>query len=141
MGDDSSRDNPDSLVQSIKNEWSLFWDSLAKDSKIQEDGETLGGNALKVMSVDDVKELTKSLSQSRRKLNQKLESLNKEIELNSVKLEALSRTGQNGEDTLRRMRELNEQGQKISHELAKLDETLKYARAHQEQIASLRQTS
>lgn len=124
MGDDSRKSPKE---DSIRNEWLLFWESIAKNEDPKK--EELGHAPLKVLTVEEIQKLTKTLSQSRRQLNRKLENLNKEIELNTAKLESLQLVGQNGDDTYRRVQELTEQGQSLTMELIKLDETLRHARS------------
>ena len=131
MGDDSRK----SLVYSLKNEWSLLWESIAGDEpKESESSLETPAPPLRVLSLDDIRIITRELSQDRRKLHRRLESLNKELELNSAKLESLRAVGNEDGETLKRMNELNEQGQKISQELATLDDKLKRAREHEEKI-------
>jgi chromosome segregation ATPase len=130
MGDDSSS----SIVQSLRNEWSLFWESLSGEMPEKKDENSFETGKLKVLSLDDVRRLTRELSQGRKRLNQRLESLTKELELNSAKLESLRMMGSEDEETLRKINELNDQGQRLSHELARLDQTLSAARAHEDDI-------
>lgn len=132
MGDDSSRNN---LVQGLKTEWSLFWDSLTPDEKTEDAFKT---GRLKILSVAEIREITKALSQDRRKLNQKIEKLHKELELIGAKLESLRLVGGPSEDVLRRMNELHDQGQALSHEMAKLDEKLRVARELERGIGGAR---
>lgn len=125
--EDDSRSR--SLVGSLKNEWSLFWESLAGEeepSPILENSFETG--RLKSMSLEDIRRITRSLSADRRRLNQKLESLNKEIELNQVKLESLRLVGSQDEDIVRRIGELHDQGQNLSDELTSLDSKIRLAR-------------
>ncbi|MBX3040089.1 MAG: hypothetical protein KF789_05195 [Bdellovibrionaceae bacterium] len=131
-------DSRNSIVKSLKNEWSLFWDSLAgeEDGVENEDKneDPFESGRLSVLSLDDVKKLTRELSQGRKTLNQRLENLNKEIELNSAKLESLRLVGSSDEDTLSKINELTDQGQKLAHDLAELDSRLRFAREEEDRI-------
>lgn len=120
-------DDPTIEIKSnILTEWSLFWDSLRKERpEIEEDFDT---NLLETLNLSQIKDMTRSLSQGRKQLNQKIESLNKEIELNSAKLESLRLVGASDEETLLRINELTDHGQKLSLELMRLDQKLKLAR-------------
>ena len=122
MGDDSSR----SIINALKNEWSLFWDTFHKEEK-SESGELLAEKP-EVMSLDQAREIAKALSEDRKKINQKLESLSKEIELNSAKLEGLRLVGGSEDDTIKRIDELNDLGQMMAVSLAKLDLKLRSLR-------------
>jgi hypothetical protein len=127
MGDGSRS----TLVKSLKDEWNLLWESIAgekEDEKNSEPDAFVTGK-LEALTLDQVKEITKSLSDDRKKLNQKLEKLNKEIDLNSAKLESLRLVGSQDETTLKRIVELNDLGQSMAESLHRLD--LKLRRAHQ----------
>ncbi|MBL7671418.1 MAG: hypothetical protein JNM39_13115 [Bdellovibrionaceae bacterium] len=111
---------------SLLNEWSLFWDSLKRD-RPQIEGD-FDQKQFELMSLSQTKDLIRALSQDRRKMNQKIESINKEIGLNSSKLESVRLAGGDEDSILKRINELNDQGQKLSLELAALDEKLRRAR-------------
>jgi hypothetical protein len=111
---------------SLLNEWSLFWDSLTGERPQIDEG--LDHQQLQAMSLNQTQDLIRVLSQDRRKMNQKIESINKEIGLNSSKLESVRLVGAEEDSILKRINELNDQGQKLSLELAVLDEKLRRAR-------------
>lgn len=139
MGDGSHRSaNQKSLVQSLKTEWALFWESIAGENETADKGQLLENafetGKLQPMSLDDVRSLTRALSQDRRKLNRRLESLKKEIDLNTAKLESLRLVGGEDDETFRKISELNDQGQSLSNELSKLDSQLRLARTKEEEI-------
>lgn len=132
MGDDSSR----SLVKALKNEWSLLWEAInGEDSgpKAPED-EFEKLNPPSVMSLGQVRELTKKLVEDRKQLNQKLELVSKEIDLNSAKLESLRLVGAEGEETLQRIHELHDLGQSMATALANLDKKLREIREREDRI-------
>lgn len=122
MGDDSSR----SIVKALKNEWSLFMEAFSGES--EESRGSLLDEKVEVLSLEQLRQITKSLSESRKKLNQKLEVLNKELDLNSAKLESLRLVGGDKEETIRRINELSDIGHSVAETLHKLDEKLKVAR-------------
>jgi hypothetical protein len=119
MGDDSSR----SIVRALKIEWSLFWEAFQKEDK-----EILPVEKLEVMSLEQARDIAKALSNDRKLINQKLESLTKEIDLNSTKLEGLRLVGASVEDTLQRIEELNDLGQTMATSLAKVDDKIRKLR-------------
>lgn len=125
MGDDTSR----SIVKALKNEWSLFWEAFqGEQHDAFEDGK------LEVLDLNKVREITKALLEDRKRINQKLESLNKEIDLNSAKLESIRLVGGEDSVTLSRIHELNDLGQAMSDVLAKLDGKLREIREKESQI-------
>lgn len=122
MGDDSSR----SIVKTLKNEWSLFWEVFQ--------GEEEKEPTLTSLSKEEVKAATKSLLNDRKKINQKFESLSKEIDLNTAKLESLKLVGADEEATLRRINELNDLGQNMSDAMTRIDRKLREMREHEERL-------
>jgi hypothetical protein len=131
MSDDGSR----TIVKGLKHEWALFWESITGDPHAEDAFET---GKLEVLNADQLHDITKALSQDRKRIHQKLESLHKELELNSVKLESLRLVGSEAEGTLKRITELNDIGQYLSEQLHKLDEKMKWAHSKQEQIFATR---
>ena len=129
MGDDSSR----SIVKSLKKEWALLMEAFHGDEESDSD-EAFGNSNVEVMSLDKVRELTKALTEDRKKLNQKLETLSKELDLNSAKLESLRLVGGDDSETLNRIHELNDLGQTMAEALAKLDMKLKAVRSKEIEI-------
>lgn len=129
MGDDSSR----SIVKSLKKEWALLMEAFHGDEESDSD-EAFENSNVEVMSLDKVRELTKALTEDRKKLNQKLETLSKELDLNSAKLESLRLVGGDDSETLNRIHELNDLGQTMAEALAKLDTKLKAVRSKEIEI-------
>ncbi|MGZ3742371.1 MAG: hypothetical protein ACXVB1_18540 [Pseudobdellovibrionaceae bacterium] len=117
------------MVKNLKNEWALFWESIAGEGQV---GDAFETGKLEVLTRDQLNDIIKALSQDRKQLNQKLESLHKEIELNSAKLESIRLVGGRGEDVLKRINELSDMGQLLSEQLTKLDEKIKLTRNRQE---------
>lgn len=129
MGDDSRK----SLVHALKDEWSLLWESLAGEDAANPENPFETGK-LRSLTLDDVRRLTRELSQNRRKLNRRLETLQKEIELNTAKLDSIRSVGQDDENAVQKINDLSEQGQKISHELSQLNDRLRTAREQEDRL-------
>ncbi|HEY8271113.1 MAG TPA: hypothetical protein VIG33_09525 [Pseudobdellovibrionaceae bacterium] len=113
----------------MKNEWALFWESIAGEGQT---GDAFETGKLEVLNREQLNDIIKALSQDRKRLNQKLESLHKEIELNSAKLESIRLVGGRDEEILKRINELSDIGQVLSEQLNKLDEKIKWTRNRQE---------
>lgn len=122
-----------SAVKKLKNEWALFWESIAGEEDDSEKDAFQTGK-LEALTLEQLREITKALSQDRKKLNQKLESLNKELDLNAAKLESLRLVGGEDEATLKRIGELTDMGQTLSDQLNKLDENIRRARFSEDEI-------
>lgn len=144
MGDDgsssSNSNSNNSAMKNLKNEWALFWDSIAGDEI--EDPATIQAKAddafhtgkLKILGVEQLRDISKALSQDRKRLHQKLESLNKELDLNTAKLETLKLVGSSEVDTLKRINELNDIGQVLGNQLNKIDEKIKWTRGKEQEF-------
>jgi chromosome segregation ATPase len=128
MGDDSSR----SILKSLKNEWSLFLEAFHGEEVPE--GIDPDEVVVKPMDLDQIRTITKHLVENRKKLNQKMESLSKEIDLNSAKLESLKLVGGEAEETLKRIHELHDLGQGIATALTKVDRRLRSIREQEDQI-------
>lgn len=136
MNDEGST-NSKSILEGFKSEWSLFWETLTGEDDIkviehEEDPFETGKVAL--LTVEQVRSITKALSQDKRKLNQKMEATKKEIDLNTAKLESLKLVGSDPEDTESRIAELHEIGRAITNEIVKIDGRLKQARQTEKRI-------
>jgi hypothetical protein len=129
-----SKAETDSFVDGLKNEWSLFWDSLTGEDKPDEkdDAELLPPPS--PLTLEQVKALTKALSADRKRLNLKLEEIRHRIEESSARLESLKMVGSSEEETFQLISELNDQGQKIAEQLNKVDERLRLARRREDEI-------
>lgn len=142
MGEDgsSSRRNKksyDSFLENLKVEWNLFWHSIVgdEDDQIASNSEQdIFENKLQNMSLEQIRSITKSLSQDRKLINQRIEVLHKEIELNQAKLDGLKAIGQEFSIEDRRLTELHDLGQNLTQQLSKLDVFLKLARKREAEI-------
>ncbi|MGZ3772474.1 MAG: hypothetical protein ACXVCY_18255 [Pseudobdellovibrionaceae bacterium] len=130
MGDDSSR----SIVKALKNEWSLFWDAVQGDKEINGSEDAFTTGKLEVLNLEQIREITRALLEDRKKINQKLESLSREIDLNSSKLESLRLVGAEEEDTVKRINELHDIGHNMTFALSKLDMKLREIREQESKL-------
>ncbi len=137
-GSKSGSNSSSSLVNNLKTEWSLFWNSLSGDfveseseAHLQDPFKT---GKIQALSLEQIRDITKALSKNRRQVNQKIESLNKEIELNSVKLDSVRLMGIEDDQIIFRINELSDQGHLLTQELTKIDERLKLVHHTEEEI-------
>ena len=130
MSEDGSSQKKKSFVEGLKSEWSLLWGTLEPETS------EVDLKEIEPLNAEQLKAISKILSQDRKRVYQKIETLNKEVELNSAKLESLKLVGSESTDTLERLNLLADQGQSLSNELAKLDEKLRIARQKQEDLLS-----
>ena len=135
MNEDGSRsrnNTPKTLVNNLKTEWSLFWDSISGDFLETPPEDPFETGRVQVLTLEQVKEISRTLSKSRRQVNQKIESVTKEIEQLSTRLDSLRLVGGQEDDSLKKLHELSDQGQALSQELAGIDERLKRVRQAEE---------
>ena len=120
-----------SILGGLKLEWSLFWETLTGEDVVIEDADNkdpfLSGK-LDILNLEQIKVMTKALSTDRKKLNQKLESLNKELDMNSIKLESLRLVGGDTQETVERINELSDLGQALGDQLDKINDRLRMTR-------------
>jgi chromosome segregation ATPase len=128
-----------SYFEGLKTEWNLFWETILGEDELSEEGEKetkdpFVTGKLEVLSLDQIKAITKALSSDRKLLNQRLEALNKEIEENTEKVESLKLVGGDPEEAHRRIAELTDLGQNLSEQLNRINERLKLARSREDSI-------
>ena len=116
------------FVESLKNEWNLFWAGFTSDD---EHAANVVRNTPEKLSIEQLKSIKKSLSDERKTLNQRLETLQKEIDMNQAKLESLKIVGGSITEVQQRISELHDTGQQISEQLALVDHRLKLARSQE----------
>jgi hypothetical protein len=121
-----------SFLDSLKVEWKLFWAGIIGDEpeKIDLNDHT----PLQVLNLEQTKTLIRTLSNDRRKIHRRLESINKEIEDNTQRLQTIELVGGEKDETLKAIEKLSDLGIQMSHELEKLNERLKEARRTQDQM-------
>lgn len=129
------------FVAGLKTEWNLFWETIlgeehdpngtAAGSKVKDPFVT---GKLETLSLDQIKAITKALSSDRRKLNQRLETVSREIEESSQRLESLKLVGGEPDETVQKINELNDLGQTLSEQLDRINERLKIARSREDII-------
>lgn len=133
--DESNESNEIKEIKTSTNpfriEWSLFWGGLLGDNEKE-----LGNDPLKALTRDQLLKLIKDLSAQRKHLHKQIESVNKEIEENTEKLESLELVGSSQEDTISRLNQLGDLGQALSSELNTLNQKLKWVRTHEKEISN-----
>jgi len=130
MGDDSSR----SFVKTLKNEWALLWEVFSEEESDESQKDAFESGKLDILGPEQIRDMTKALSEGRKRLNQKLETVNKELDQTSAKLESLRAKGQADDETLKRIHELHDLGQSVSDALVRLDDRLRLARQREEDL-------
>lgn len=133
--------NNGGFVTGLKTEWNLFWETILGDEESDQEGagssnikDPFVTGKLETLSLEQIKVITKALSSDRKILNQKLETINREIEENTARLESLKLVGGESEETVLKINELNDLGQALSQQLDKINERLKIARSREDTI-------
>jgi len=126
----------ESFVETIKTDWSLFWHGIVGDEETERPADAFDTAKVEALTLEQIKKITKSLSQDRKKLNQKIEEVNKEIDLNSEKIESLKLVGGDLESTVDHINRLNDIGQQLTTQLDKLNRQLKFFRIREDFLRS-----
>ncbi len=118
------------FLESLKEEWNLFWASIKGDHEIddEESNDPFENGPYKDLTIEQVKDLKKSLSSDKKRLNQRLEALKKEIDSVSARIDNLKMVGGSADEAQTILLELNDFGQNLSEQLSKIDRRIKQAR-------------
>jgi chromosome segregation ATPase len=101
----------------------MLWDGLLGD---EADAELLEPPI--PMNKEKIKQLKKELSKHRLDLNHALEFIQKEISQLTEKVETLKLVGGDAQESLNQISNLNERGQELTDQLAKLDKKISFVR-------------
>lgn len=93
-----------------------------------------GLDFLEELDSEEVHDAIKVLSQQRRALNQKLESVQKELDLNFAKLESLKLAKADSLDVEKRIQDLSELGATVSENLSNVDKELRNYRVREDEL-------
>lgn len=125
-----------SFLDELKEEWNLFWASIKGDD--HEDGpesdDPFVNGPYQDLNLEQVKDMKKSLSSDKKRLNQRLEALKKEMDMLSARIENLKMVGADIEETQNMLLELNDFGQSLSEQLNKLDRRIQQAREREQAL-------
>ncbi len=133
----------DSFVQGLKTEWNLFWETILGDEEETGDGKSelnlqskdpFVTGKLETLSLEKIKAITKALSEDRKTLNQRLEAVNKQVEVSTEKLESLRLVSGEQDETMQSIHQLTDLGQNLSEQLNRINDRLKLARAQEDSI-------
>lgn len=136
MGDGSSSaevHSKSSIVQSLIKEWSLFWASITEDFDNDKDLELPEGK-LQALSLQQIREMMKALSQDRKALNQELEHIKEQLDEASSKLETVKLINGDVESNMNHIDQLHDIGQRLSEALQKIDERIREARSREQDL-------
>lgn len=130
-------------------EWNLLWASLIEDEGFNQnqlesdkgDDDEMEDHTDEFHLLRDSEQITKlkkALSDKRKKINQKLESVQKETDLNLAKLESLKLVGGDIESVEVKINQLADLGQDLSDQLKKIDDKIKQLRNFESEIHLLK---
>jgi hypothetical protein len=131
------KSNKVGYLEGLKTEWNLFWQTILGEDENPESSEIKDPfitGRLEVLTLDQVKAITKALSSDRKVLNQRLEVINKELEENTAKLESLKLVGGDVDEASQKINELSDLGQSLSEQLDRINNRLKIARSREDEI-------
>lgn len=133
MDDGSINSDTNSLVRSLVKEWSLFWASITEDNEDDNDLE-LPEEKLQSLSLAQIQNMMKALSEDRKALNQEMEVVHEQLEIENDKFENLKLSNANTTSCLARIDELHDIGQALSEAMQKIDNRISEARKRGEDL-------
>lgn len=122
----------DNSNKTLITEWRLLWEGLIGDTEVDTENDPFETGRLESLTLDQVKAITKSLSTDKKKINQTLEMINREIDEKTEKLSTLQLVGGDKDETIESLHELTDVGLKMSEQISKIDARLKAARAQED---------
>ncbi|MBC7465950.1 MAG: hypothetical protein H7256_08150 [Bdellovibrio sp.] len=105
----------------LREEWSLLVHSIIDDNSADEKLQTAN---IQELSLEQIKILKRDLSEQRKNLNVAIEQIKSRIDRAFTVLENLELVGSDPEDTQDEIEKLNQQGAKVSGQIATLDKQL-----------------
>ena len=117
MNKKTFEEDSNSFLESLKNEWKLFWHGLVGD-------EEPAAEQLTELPMDQYKELMQMLSQDRRRLNLHIEKIHREIDAQNNIIQSLQLVSGDISVAQQSIAKLNEIGMNLSLELKKIDEKI-----------------
>lgn len=136
MGDDGSSSSR-SLLENLKHEWSLLWHSISGEEIEFQSVHQLGQDFFEKLDFDQLRQFGKKLSDERKVVHQKLEHMQKELDILHAKSEGLRLVGGEAAETEKRIDLLHDQGVKLTDQLQIIDQKLKLIRDREYQILSV----
>jgi uncharacterized phage infection (PIP) family protein YhgE len=119
------------VLEKLISEFSLFWHSIVGDGQQQD----FDDEKLQNLSMDQIRQMTKALSEDRKRLHQKLEEVQRLLDEKNEKLETLRLVRGETENTLSEISRLHDLGQAVSEQLEKVNEKIKSIRLREENSA------
>ena len=126
-----------SFLENIKTEWKLFWSALAGE-EVKESEDPFETGRLSILTIEQVKQITRALSQDRKKINQHMEAINREIDENTGRLDSIKLVGGDSTETIEEINKLNDVGIKLNHQLQKINLQLGRFRQREDELKGLR---
>jgi hypothetical protein len=120
-----------SFLHNIKTDWKLFWHALVGEEENDHQDPFMSGK-VELLTLEQIKKITRTLSADRKKINQKIEEVNREIEASTEKLESLRLVGGDLNPTVDQINKLHDMGQQLSHQLDQLNARIKQFRIRED---------
>jgi len=105
----------------LRDEWSLLVHSIIDDGSADEKMQKAD---LQELSIEQIKNVKRDLSEQRKNLNREIEQIKSRIERAHAVLENLELVGSAPDDIQNEIEKLNQQGEKISGQITTIDKQL-----------------
>jgi hypothetical protein len=131
----------DSFLEGMRTEWKLFWHGIIgeEDSAgdLKESKDPFNQDRLKLMTLTQIKQITRAHSLDRKRLNQKIEQVQIEIESLTETMESQKLVGANSEQTIEKIKKLTDAGLLISQQLEKANEQIAKFRKRERELVNV----
>lgn len=136
MEDDSHTQKPNKIytkqnafLQSLKDEWELFWASFTEEAPEQKPLVlTAAEIEISHLSPDELNDLVKKMSSYKKKIHQRIEDIQSEIDETKQKVESVMLVGGDTQDIIEDIEALEDEGFELTEEIQKIDAKLKLVR-------------
>jgi prefoldin subunit 5 len=130
-----------SFLENIKVEWKLFWMGIVGDDEADETADEaeafLKAGKLQLLTIEQIKQITRALSLDRKRINQRIEQIQREIESNTERIASLRLVGSDTDSTIEEISKLNDIGEKLSQQLQKVDAQMQQFHAREDELKGL----
>lgn len=120
-------------------QWKMFWriKNKPRTRKKVKSPEMYFNGKLENLSIIQVQSLAKDLSENRKCIQHKMDTVKQDLELTLKNLETLRLVKSEEKNTLEKIEHLTTQGQVLNDELEKINQKLKWIRNQEERLKTL----
>jgi hypothetical protein len=123
-----TQNQDDSFLDNFKTEWKLFWHGIIGEDENPNESKPsqnpFSPDRMRLLTVEQIKQITRALSQDRKRLHQRIEEIQKEIDVLSENIESQELVGSNTNPTILQIQKLSDIGHQLSQQLENVNNQL-----------------